>query len=300
VSDGVPLAIRVRWASRFRAVRAFSLPVSVLPALIAVAAAAPPAEWRWDVVAACVVGVALLHAAGNLMNDYFDFHFGLDRVFDGRPGLVIARGEMTPRQVLVQAVLLLAAAAPLVAYLVWRCGPGVLGFGAVGVVGLYTYTGPPLRLKYHALGEPVIFVVFGPALMLGAAYVQTGALEPAALWASVPIGFVTTAVLLGNNLRDRAEDAAAGIRTLASFAGGRVGRAVYLALLVGFVGGLAALGGLGIAPRVLLALPLALLPMRREMAAVWRGTGWGDLATRTAQWEAVLFLAIFGAYLFLS
>lgn len=294
--DGVPSAGKVRLAARLRALRAFSLPVSVMPALVAVAAVAPVAAWRWDVVVPCVLGVAILHAAGNMLNDYFDFRFGLDQEDDGRPGLVIARGEMTPRQVLVQAVVLLVAAVPLVAYLVWRTGPGVLAFGAVGAVGLYVYTGGPLHLKYRALGEPLIFLVFGPVLMLGAAYAHTGQLEPRALLASLPIGFATTAVLLGNNIRDRQEDAAAGIRTLASFGGGRPARAVYVMLVVGFAGGLAALAGAGLAPRVLVAMPSALLLMWRPLAAVWRGSGWGDLATRTAQWETVLLAAVLAAY----
>jgi 1,4-dihydroxy-2-naphthoate octaprenyltransferase len=232
-----------------------------------------------------------------MLNDYFDFRFGLDQADDGRPGLVIARGEMTPRQVLVQAIVLLLAAVPLVAYLVWRSGPGVLAFGAVGAAGLYVYTGPPLGLKYRALGEPLIFLVFGPVLMLGAAYAHTGQLEARALLASVPIGFATTAVLLGNNIRDRQEDAAAGIRTLASFGSGRPARAVYAVLVAGFVGGFAALGGVGLAPRVLVAMPVALLLVRRQLAAVWRGSGWGDLATRTAQWETVLLLIVLAAYL---
>jgi 1,4-dihydroxy-2-naphthoate octaprenyltransferase len=279
-------------AVRLRALRAFSLPVSVLPPIIAVAAVEPMSEWRWDVLAACVVGAALLHAAGNLFNDYFDFRFGLDQVDDGRPGLVIARKEMTPSQVLAEGVVFLGAAAPIAAYLVWRCGPGVLAFAAVGASGLYAYTGPPFRLKYVALGEPVIFIVFGPTLMLGAAYAQTGRVEPLALLMSVPIGFATAAILLGNNIRDREEDRGLGIRTLASFAGGRLARAVYLLLILGCVGGLATCGALGLAPRLLMLAPLALVLIRRELATVWRGGGWGDLATRTAQFETLVLAGV--------
>ena len=71
------------WA---RALRAFSFPLSVLPVFVATAAVLPPGEWRWDVLIASVAGVVLLHAAGNLLNDYFDFGAGVDRNVEGDEG----------------------------------------------------------------------------------------------------------------------------------------------------------------------------------------------------------------------
>lgn len=296
-APAVPI-VKSGWlGARVRAMRAFSLPVSVVPSLVAMAVVLPAGHWRWDVVVAYAVAAGFLQAAGNCMNDYFDYRFGLDQVYDGRPGLTIARGEMTPGQVLAESLVLLGATMPMAAYLAWQCGPTVLAFGAVGIVSLYIYTGPPFRLKYVALGEPLIFLAFGPALMLGAAYAQTGRIETAALLASVPIGFMTVAILLGNNIRDREEDGAMKIRTLASFAGGRPARAIWILLVLGFFAGFPILAVFGLAPKVLFAMPLALALIREPLAAVWRGHGWGDLATQTAKVETVLLVAILAAYL---
>ena len=80
----------VNWLSkRLGALRAFSLPVSVLPVLVATAAVREPGQWDWPILIASMLAVALLHCAGNLFNDYFDFRSGVDHKTEGdegRPG----------------------------------------------------------------------------------------------------------------------------------------------------------------------------------------------------------------------
>ena len=148
---------------RYTALRTFSLPVSVLPVVLAVAVVRSVAQWHWGTLAASVFGVALLHAAGNLLNDYFDFRSGVDGKVhgdEGRPGRLLVRGKLKPRDVAAEAFGCLLLAAPMGAYLIWRCGFGILWFGLAALAALYAYTGPPLKLKYRALGELLIFLVF--------------------------------------------------------------------------------------------------------------------------------------------
>ncbi len=131
-----------------------------------------------------------------------------------RPGRVLPRGELSSSEVLAEGVFCLLLVSPIGLYLLWRCGPGLLIFAGIAAVGLYFYTGPPLKLKYQVLGEPLVFLVFGPTLMLGAAYAQTGAFELTALLLSIPVGLATTTILTANNLRDQDEDRLGGITTL--------------------------------------------------------------------------------------
>ena len=278
---------------RLRALRAFSFPVSALPVAIAAAAVRPVGAWQWDVLAACLAGVVALHGAGNLLNDYFDFKRGVDRRLDddeGRPGRFLVRGELSPRDVLWEAVACLAIGAACGAYVVARCGAGVHAFAAGALVGLYAYTGPPFALKYRALGEALIFVVFGPLLVTGAAFAQTGRVEAAALAVSIPVGLATTAILAGNNLRDLAEDRAAGVRTLAGALGPRAGAALYVGLVLGAVGVAAALGAAGWAGGWLLAAPVTLVFVARPLASVLRDRRVPDIDVRTARFVTVLFL----------
>ncbi len=298
--SGLSRTPRVTAGKLLAAVRAFSLPVSVLPVAIATAAALPPAQWRWDVLVISLLGVALLSSAGNLLNDYFDYRSKVDRRTHGdesRPGRLLVRGELLPGDVLIEALVCLVLAMGCAGYLTWRCGPVPLWFTLAAVAGLYAYTGPPFKLKYRALGEPLIFVVFGPLLMTAAAWVQVGHFVLPALLLSLPIGLATTAILVGNNFRDRQEDREAGIRTIGHFAGGQVARVGYVVLVCASVAGLAALAAAGAAPRALLGAPAAFLLLRRPLSCMWRGRRLADIDARTARFEAVLLLGVLAAYL---
>ena len=284
----------MRWLTlRLRALRAFSFPVSVLPVLVATAAVRTVGDWRWDVLVASALGVMLLHAGGNLLNDYFDFRFGVDRKVtgdEGRPGRFLVRGELAPRDVLIEAIVCLALAAVAAGFLLTRCDRGILWFGLGAVVGLYAYTGPPLKLKYRALGEPLIFIVFGPLLVVGAAYAQTGRVEWAVAVLSVPIGLATTAVLVGNNVRDQEEDGDAGIVTLMHRVGHRAVRTLYVVLVVGAAVGIGAIGFAGLGPLALGAAPVLLVALWKPLRAIARHERLPDIDARTAQFETLLLV----------
>ncbi len=102
-------------ATRLRALRAFSFPVSVLPVVVATAIVRPLSEWDWPILIASMLGVVLLHGAGNLFNDYFDFKSGVDHKQDGdelRPGRFLVRGELAPKDIFVEALVCLLLALP--------------------------------------------------------------------------------------------------------------------------------------------------------------------------------------------
>ena len=286
---------------RLRALRAFSFPASVLPVVAATAAVRPVSQWDWPVLITAALGVMLLHAAGNLLNDYFDFRSGVDRrVTDdaGRPGRLLIRGELRPRDVFVEAAVCFTLALAAAVWLVWRCGPGVTWFCGAAALGLYAYTGPPFHLKYRALGEPLIFAVFGPLLMLGAAYAQTGRLEPIAALLSVPVGFLTTAILVGNNVRDHDEDRSAGVVTLTQVAGVRAVRILYAVLVVLGAAVLAAFAIAGLVPRVLAAAPLLLALIVKPLVRVLRGDRLPGIDAQTARYETAVLVFLVGALIF--
>ena len=289
------------WLSkRFRALRAFSFPVSVLPVFVAVAAVRSPSQWQWDILILSGLGAALLHAAGNLLNDYFDFRSGVDtdREEDAdRPGRVLPRGELSSSEVLAEGALCLLLVLPIGLYLLWRCGPGLLIFAGIAAVGLYFYTGPPLKLKYRALGEPLVFLVFGPTLMLGAAYAQTGAFELTALLLSIPVGLATTSILTANNLRDQDEDRLGGITTLVQVIGIRALSWFYIVLVAGSVFTLAVLGMAGIGPVWLIFAPLLLVFLVKPLSCVWRRERLADIDARTAKFETVLLVFLLVSFI---
>ncbi len=279
-----------------RALRAFSFPLSVLPVLVGTAGVLPPAQWRWGVLAAAMLLVLALHSAGNLLNDYFDYLSGVDsreQDDEGRPGRVLVRGDMSPGQVLAEALVCLGIGAAAAAFLVWRSGPGLLGFILPGAAALYAHTGPPLKFKSRGLGELLMLVVFGPLLVGGGAWAQVGAFPLRLILLSIPVGMVTTSVLAGNNLRDYEEDGAAGVRTLARIIGRRCYRWLYLALVVGQSMGVALYGLAGPASPVLAAAPALMLLVLPTLRRVWRGERLPDVDVRTTQYGTALMVFLF-------
>ena len=300
VAENASRTLRSRISLRWAAMRMFSLPISVLPVVLATAAVRPPGDWDWYVLIASVLGAVLLHLAGNMLNDYFDFISGVDRKVDGdenRPGRLLVRGLLRPAEVLAQAIICLLAAVPFGGFLLWRCGPGILWFGFAAIVGLYSYTGPPFKLKYRAMGEVLIFLICGPTLMLGAAYAQTGRIDMVVLWLSLPVGMTTTAILVGNNIRDTHEDSTAGIKTLAHVLGGKAMRALYVVLLAGSVLGLAGLAAAGVIPRAIMAAPILLVLLYKPLTHVWRGIRLPDIDARTARFLAALLVLLTATFI---
>ncbi len=267
------------------ATRPFSFPCSMVPVVIATAAVAPVRAWRWDAFAACILAVLSLHVAANLLNDYFDFTSGVDTRLDeegDRPGRMLVAGAFTPRGFARGAALALGVAALACAYLTWRAGPLVPAFYVLAVAGLYYYTAPPLKLKARGLGEVMMVIWFGPALVAGVAYVQVGAFPLPLMLMGVPIGFLTTAILVANNLRDLEEDAAGGVRTLAHRIGPRAAAWLYVFLVVGAPGGIT-LVGLACGRPLLALTMLSLLTVIGPVRAVLAGRRLPDIDARTAR-----------------
>ena len=80
-----------------------------------------------------------------------------------------------------------------------------------------------------------MFVFFGVVATTGSSYVQLEEVQGLALAASVPVGFLATALLVINNLRDIPGDTVSGKRTLAVRLGDGRTRILYVGLVVGAV-----------------------------------------------------------------
>lgn len=288
VAPGPRSGLALRW----RALRAFSLPLSALPALMALLAVAPPWRWRPLPAAAVLVGVPSLHLVGNLLNDYFDFLSGADRRTDAdadRPGRLLVHGRLRPVDVLALAGVFAALALAAGGVLLWLRGWPVALAAGVAFAGAWAYTAPPAALKRRACGEGLIFLLFGPGLMIAAAWAYSGQWNLTAALLSVPVGLATTTVLVGNNLRDAEEDRAAGVLTLAHLADGRLSRALFVALPLAAVVGVAALAAAGAIGRGALAAPATLLLLRRPARAILAGQRLPDVDARTGRWATALF-----------
>jgi 1,4-dihydroxy-2-naphthoate octaprenyltransferase len=295
-----PAKRRITVKAVITSLRLFALPISVLTVPMVTAAILPVGRWHWGILLATTACVACLHLAGNLLNDYFDFLGEVDRDIpddDARPGRVLVRGQLLPRDILIEAWICLLLAGMFGAFLVSQRGPMLLWFALAGVAGLYAYTGPPFKLKSHALGELTMVWAFGPPLGLAIAFAQTGQFELRAIWVSLVSGLATACTLSGNNYRDRVEDGQAGIKTIAQFADGRIARNVYFSLAIVSVSIPVILAMVGQGPLILLGAPLTLLLLRYTFASMMQCRRLADIDVRTARFEAVLLLFMLLAYM---
>jgi 1,4-dihydroxy-2-naphthoate octaprenyltransferase len=239
-----------------------TLPAAVAPVLVGSGAAAALDGFR-PVPALLALVVALaLQIAVNYANDYSDGRRGTDADRVG-PMRLVGSGAAPAGAVLVAAVLSFAVAGIAGLALAALSSWWLLAVGAVCIAAAWTYTGGPLPYGYRALGEVFVFVFFGLVAVVGTTYVQTRTVAGLAVAAAVPVGLLIVDILVVNNLRDVAGDAAVGKRTLAVLMGDRRTRVAFVAVLglafavivaIGVVRPWALVG--------LLALPLAVAPAR--------------------------------------
>ncbi|WP_052884139.1 UbiA family prenyltransferase [Infirmifilum uzonense] len=211
---------------------------------------------------ATLLGVTLLHASANVLNDYYDTKRGVDipgaPTTQYRPHPLIT-GLTTPEKLRNFALTLLAAGLFFAFILAIYRTLIVILLALSGVFFVIGYSGL-LGLKYKALGELSVFLSWGPLMWLGTYYVQTGLLDLQPVLASIPIGLLVAAVLTANNLRDIEFDKSRGATTLEVLLGREKGLRffayfeVYLAYMV-----LVVLTALRLVPLTAL-LPILTLP----------------------------------------
>ena len=171
-------------------------------------------------------------------------------------------GLVEPRTVKRAAWIAFAVSMLLGIALAGIAGWPIVAIGIASVAAGWLYTGGPWPLGYHGLGDLFVFVFFGFVATCGTAYAQALAVPQQAWLAGAAMGALSTAILVVNNLRDRATDAKVGKNTLAVKMGTRATRVEYVALLTLAFGLAIALRG---TPWPLLALPLAVKPLRRVL-----------------------------------
>lgn len=174
----------------------------------------------------CLTALSV-HAAGNLVNTYYDYTRGIDSKKKKGDG-----GSSNKTLVLVDYLLSPADISWLGGffYVVGCCGfllltwlsparmehLALVYFG--GLSGSFLYTGG-LGLKYIALGDVVVFLTFGPLTVVFAFLSQTGKLATEPIIYALPLAINAEAILHSNNTRHLESDRAAGIVTLAIILG---------------------------------------------------------------------------------
>ena len=175
--------------------------------------------FRWDAFVVTLMAALAIQIAANFANDASDAKKGADDESRIGPTRAVASGLISARRMWVGVWTMFAVAAAGGIYLAIIAGPIIIVIGIASVLATLGYVGGPSPYGYMGLGEVFVFLFFGVVATVGSRYVHDSS-APAEAWLlSVPIGFLVTAILVVNNIRDIDTDAATGKRTLAVILG---------------------------------------------------------------------------------
>ena len=198
----------------------------------------------------CIFGILIAHLGVNVLNDYFDVKDGTDeensdyfqQISGGSRaielGLITLRGTkklgtiLTLIAIAIGGLILLSTNSANIA--------SVILIGLIGLFLGYFYTAPPLRLVARkGLGELTIFLAFGPLITLGTAFaIFNGDLASTqehlinCLYIGIPMGLLTTNILLINEFPDMKSDKKTNKNHLVVTFGKKKSRWIYLIILL--------------------------------------------------------------------
>ena len=214
------------------AARPRTLPAAIAPVLVGTALAAQEDDFRALAFLAALMGSVFIQIGTNLSNDYSDARRGADTEDRLGPVRVTAGGLIPPRRVLVGTYVAFGIAVAAGAYLAAVAGWELLAVGAASILAGVLYTGGPRPYGYEGLGELFVFLFFGIVAVAGSYFVQTEQLTWEAFALAVPVGLLSAAILVVNNVRDIETDRRAGKRTLAVKLGRERSRRLWLVMVV--------------------------------------------------------------------
>ena len=259
----------------WQAVRPFAYTASVTPILLGAVLAwfLSPGDVAWWLLPIVVIAGVLYHTGANLVSDYFDYTRRVDRMGTMGSSGILVNGLMAPRTILLGGIVAFAIGTALGLWMVSMRGMPLLWIGLAGLVGGFFYSGWPLELKYRGLGEVVIFALFGPLMAIGAYIVLTGVYSPDVLVISLPVGFLVAAIVQANNLRDIADDAAAGVTTISNAFGQKFAAIEYYAMIVAAYVSVVVMIALGTLPVWTLIVALSIPPAAKIIKLIQSSHG---------------------------
>ena len=206
-----------------------TLPAAIAPVLVATALAGSAVN---PLTAGLALVVSLsLQVGVNYANDYSDGIRGTDNDRIG-PMRITAGGLATPAKVRNAAFISFALAACAGLGLAVATSWWLIAVGAISIAAAWGYTGGKNPYGYMGLGEIFVFIFFGLVATVGTFYVQTDVITGQSILAGTIVGSLACAILVINNIRDRAKDEVVGKRTMAVRLGDRRSRAFYTFLVL--------------------------------------------------------------------
>ena len=197
---------------------------------------------RFNFLTFCLglIAVVGMHLSSNLINDYADSKSSVDwqdKKFYGFFGgsKLIQEGKLSERWYFGWSTFFAGCSLTAVAVLCLFLKSPVAFYVLLCILALaWSYSHKPLQFSYHRMGEFIIFILFGPALVMGAYYIQSSIFpDLRSFMLSLPFGFFTTGILFINEIPDYPEDKKCAKFTWVSILGPKRSYLLYVMIMGG-------------------------------------------------------------------
>lgn len=204
----------------FMVTRPWGYALSIMPAGLAVAYvfyeySISPMDVNWWYGILAVIASPILQAGGNMMSDYYDYKNNVDRTETYGSSRMLVNKQFEPKEVYWFSISMMILGNLIGIYLLLNTSMHLLWIGLAGMIGSYFY----FFMKYRALGDLNIFIIYGQLISLGTYLVMTNMLSWKILLVAAAPGLLIIAVLHANNTRDIKHDRVANIKTAAMLLG---------------------------------------------------------------------------------
>jgi 1,4-dihydroxy-2-naphthoate polyprenyltransferase len=179
-----------------------------------------------------LAGVGSLHISIDLLNDYWDYVKGIDKItkrtkFSGGTG-VLPSGLLRPKHVYIVGLLFLIMGSLIGFYFIVLRGPIIGIILGIAVFTVYTYSN---RLVYSGLGETFV-IIKGALIVFGTYFVITNSIDFIPFYNGIILGLLSGCILFVTSFPDFEADKSKGRKTLAISLGKRKALRLYPVLLL--------------------------------------------------------------------
>ncbi len=220
-----------RW---LKASRPLTLPASICPVLIGTKLSLDFNQ-NLNLVYFFIIllTAVLIQINTNYVNDLCDFLKGSDDENRVGPKRMLASGIINSSEMKKAIFILTLLLILLGSYLVSVGGLSILVIGMLSILFSYLYTAGPYPLAYLGLGEIFVIAFFGSVASWGTTWILLGqqSLSSSIYYGLVP-GFISSAILVVNNLRDFTQDKESNKKTLVVRFGKLFGKLEYFSFLL--------------------------------------------------------------------
>ncbi|MDO4820407.1 MAG: prenyltransferase [Prevotella sp.] len=177
----------------------------------------------WLNLILATIMMVCFQASGNLLSDFRDFIYGIDKPGNDNEVKWISSGLFKPTVIRNYGYVMLGIASLIGLILLYRTSWEIIWIGILGFI----FTGAYSWFKFHALGDFDILCCFALLPSIGTSFVVTGQYHFEVLLISLTFGLFTCGLLHYNNTRDIESDSEAGITTLPILIGRKASKVLY-------------------------------------------------------------------------